>query len=187
MSSADTTSDGNRDDGEGGATRARAWIVAATHPHKEGLAFANLARQGYEPYCPMIRRTRRHARKIEEVRRPLFPGYVFVGLDPDRDPWRPIRSTLGVRSVVHFGDRLGHVDADFVAALRAREQDGVIALPERRFSPGEQVRLVGGPMDGLVGTILSIDARGRLRVLMDMVRQSVRVRVEPGHALAVGA
>ncbi len=161
------------------------WIVASTHPHKEPLAVDNLIRQGYTVYCPMIRKTRRHARRLEQVLRPLFPGYVFVGLDLAREPWRPIRSTYGVRTVVHFGDKLGRLDPAFIEALRAREKEGAVALPDQNFSPGDPVRLIGGPFDGLVGEILSVDARGRLMVLMSLLQQSVRVRVEAGHALAV--
>ncbi len=162
------------------------WLVAQTHTHKEAVAILNLKRQGYRTYCPMIQRARRHARRIEQVLRPLFPGYVFVGLNSLDAQWQPIRSTIGVRRLVQFGDQLGLLDPDFIRALRAREKDGAIALPERRFSAGDKVRLIGGPFDGLVGTILSVDARNRLNVLMDILRQNVRVRVEPGRALAVG-
>ena len=33
-----------------------AWVVANTHPHKEPAAINNLLRQGFEAYCPMVRK-----------------------------------------------------------------------------------------------------------------------------------
>jgi len=82
------------------------WIAVNTHANAESLAVANLRRQRYECYCPTYPAQRRHARKVENVRRPLFPGYVFVDVDSRDGIWRPIMSTVGVRAVVKFGDIL---------------------------------------------------------------------------------
>ena len=155
------------------------WVAASTHVHKESVAITNLERQGFDAYCPMIRRRVRHARRLRDVMRPLFPGYVFVRLDLDRDQWRPIMSTIGVRQLIRFGDRLGALPATFVESLLAREQDGAITLPKAKdaYVPGEKVRLREGPFEGLIATVLAGSDRERLFVLMDMLKRGVRVRV----------
>lgn len=163
------------------------WLVATTHTHKESLALANLRQQGYAPYCPMIQRTRSHARRKEQVLRPLFPGYVFVGFNPNSDRWGPIQSTRGIRNVLRFGGQPGVLDGAFVRAIRSRERDGAIPLPKPAFAAGEEVRLVSGPFDGLIGTILSVNTGGRLTVLMDLLWRSVRVQIKQEHALGVPA
>ena len=81
-----------------GETSEIAWAVVNTHVHKVSLALRNLDRQGFMAYCPMMAKRIRHARKFSEVYRPLFPGYVFVALNPAKDQWRPILSTFGVRN-----------------------------------------------------------------------------------------
>lgn len=155
------------------------WIAASTHAHKEPMAITNLERQGFNAYCPMIKRRVRHARKLSEVLRPLFPGYVFIRLDLDRDQWRPIMSTFGVRNLIRFGDRLGALPSAFVETLLAREQDGAVTLPPAKaaYAPGEQVRLREGPFEGLVATVLTASDCDRLLVLMDLLKRSVRVKV----------
>jgi transcriptional antiterminator RfaH len=163
------------------------WLVATTHTHKETLAVANLRQQGYVPYCPMIQRTRSHARRKEQVLRPLFPGYIFVGFDPDSDRWTPIQSTRGIRSVLRFGSQLGLLDGAFVQAIKSRERDGIVAMPKPSFAAGEEVRLVSGPFDGLIGKILSVNTGGRLTVLMDLLWRSVRVQVKQENAVGVQA
>ena len=97
------------------------WIAVATHPNAEGRAVQNLKRQGYECYCPRTRVSRRHARRIETVERPFFPGYLFVRLDRTRDQWRPIMHSRGVRTVVRFGEKLGVVPQGIIESLLARE------------------------------------------------------------------
>ena len=155
------------------------WVAVSTHPHKERTAIGNLDQQGFRTYCPMIRKRTRHARRLREVLRPLFPGYVFVCLHPERDQWRPILSTIGVRTLVRFGDSLGVVPEPFIAALQAREENGVVPLPRPReaYAPGEKVRMREGPFAGLVATVLASTNCERLFVLMDMLKRSVRMRV----------
>lgn len=66
------------------------WAVINTQPHREHIAVENLQRQDFIPYCPLIRRHLRHARRVTDVLRPLFPGYLFVRVNPDIERWRPI-------------------------------------------------------------------------------------------------
>jgi transcriptional antiterminator RfaH len=162
--------------------RAHDWAVVNTHPHREPIAREHLGRQGFEVYCPMMRRRRTHARRVENVLRPLFPGYVFVHLEPEQTGWRPILSTVGVRALVRFGDRLALLDEPFIRSLREREVDGVIVRrpclrPTSPYRVGQQVRLDGGAFDGVVATILSLDEKDRLVVLMDFLQRGVQARV----------
>ena len=155
------------------------WVAATTHQFKELVAVANLERQGLHAYCPMVRRKVRHARKLQEVLRPLFPGYVFISIAADRERWRPILSTIGVRALVRFGDQLGVLPASFIEGLRAREEDGAVPMPRFRdsYAVGEKLRFREGPFDGLIATVLNCEEKDRLLVLLSLLRQSVRVRV----------
>jgi len=105
------------------------WAAVNTQPHRERIALDNLERQGFASYCPFIRRRRSHARRVEEVLRPLFPGYLFVNVRSEQNCWRPILSTYGVRTLVRCGDQPSLVDARFIQALQAREVDGAIVRP----------------------------------------------------------
>ncbi len=156
-----------------------AWIAASSHHYKERLALDNLTAQGFQAYCPMIRKRVRHARRLSEVLRPLFPGYVFIRLEPHKTQWRPILSTIGVRTLIRFGDRLGVLPKNFIEDLRIHEADGAIPLPRPRehYNPGERVRLRDGPFDGLAATVLVAGDKDRLLVLMDLLKHGVRVNI----------
>ena len=78
--------------GERRGAETRDWYVVHTQPHAEDKAIFNLRRQGFETYLPKYLRTRRHARRTEQVARPLFPRYLFVALDLAVQPWRAIQS-----------------------------------------------------------------------------------------------
>ncbi|MBS0268650.1 MAG: hypothetical protein JSS54_06700 [Proteobacteria bacterium] len=53
------------------------WIAVNTHPNRERAAEQHLRNQGYDVYGPVIRKQTRHARRVSDVLRPLFPGYRF--------------------------------------------------------------------------------------------------------------
>lgn len=153
------------------------WIAVNTHAHREHIALENLVRQQFEAYCPMMRRRVRHARRSRDVLRPLFPGYLFARMNMERQRWRPILSTFGVRTLVRCGDQLSFVDSEFIESLKAREVGGAIARPPEPYRPGQQIRMRGGPFDGLVATIIQMDEKDRLLVLMELLKQRVKVKV----------
>ncbi len=159
-------------------SRSREWVAVNTHARKEGTAIANLARQEFETYCPMLRRRVRHARRTRDVLRPLFPGYLFVAIDPEATRWRRIASTVGVRRLVIFGDEPALLPDDFVHGLRMREVDGAIVRPATDYKIGQPVRMAGGAFDGLVATIIDMDEKDRLVVLLDLLSRKVKVQVE---------
>ena len=162
------------------------WIAVATHPNAEGQAVQNLKRQGYECYCPHTRVPRRHARRTETVERPFFPGYLFVRLDRSRDQWRPIMHSRGVRTVVRFGEKLGMVPQGVVESLLARERDGGLKPPAaaERLEVGQRVALNGTLFDDFVCTVLSIEPRDRVCVLLELMQHAVKM-VVPSENVAV--
>ena len=93
------------------------WYVVNTHPHQEARAELNLRRQGFDAYLPRLVRQRRHARRVDMTSVALFPGYLFVRLDAEAQPWRVINNTFGVRRILCDGEQPLPVEA---AARRRR-------------------------------------------------------------------
>jgi transcriptional antiterminator RfaH len=153
------------------------WIAVNTNPHRERLVLDNLQRQGLNAYCPMMRRTRSHARRVETVLRPLFPGYLFVEANAALKRWRPILSSHGVRNVVRTGDEPSFIDNAFIAGLRTREVDGAVVRPPSPYRIGQEVRITGGPFDGFITTILEMDERDRLIVLLNVMNRGLRIKL----------
>ena len=166
---------------------AQIWVAVQTHSRKEQVAIDNLSRQSFQAYCPFILRTRRRGRQVSTTLAPLFPSYVFVAVDFETQRWRPLLSTVGVRTVVRMGNRPGIVPTLFIDALRSREIDGSLGVDQERLRCGQKVRMQSGALQGLIGTIVEMDARARIVVLMDLLNQQVRVKVDRGQVAGVPA
>lgn len=160
------------------------WYVASSLPHQEARAEINLRRQGYKTWLPQYRRSRRHARRIDTILAPLFPGYLFIHLDPDRDAWLSINGTYGVRRVICQNDRPARLPDDFIEALRGTlDQQGLGGIPERWLQPGVRVRVLSGPFVDHLGTLVSLASRDRVALLLNVVGRDVSALM-PRHAVA---
>jgi transcriptional antiterminator RfaH len=155
------------------------WYAAYTQLHGEAKAVDHLRNQGYALYLPRYRRLVRHARKRVLVVRPLFPRYLFVGLDRLTQRWRPIRSTVGVVGLVASGDEPVPVAPEVIETLRRREQDGAFDLlsPAQHLRAGDAVRVIEGPFEDLIGRLLSVADHERVFILLDLLGRSVRAEV----------
>jgi transcriptional antiterminator RfaH len=156
------------------------WYAVHTRPNAEVKALENLLCQGYHAYLPRYRAQISHARRLQTVLRPLFPRYLFAGVDRGAMRWRPILSTVGVSGVVRSGDEPAPVAPEIVAALRAQESAGALdGLARRRLPPvGEPVRISGGAFADMVGRLLELRDQDRVVVLLELLGRKVRAQIE---------
>lgn len=159
---------------------ALSWYVVQTQPRAEGKAALNLARQGYQVYLPRYLRRRRHARRVETVRSPLFPGYLFVAVDIATQRWRSIQSTIGVSRLICNGDHPAAVPQAVIDQIRGRENgDGLVQLSRQSpFTPGDSVRIRDGIFESCLGLFESLTDGERVAVLLDLLGRRVRVLLE---------
>jgi len=160
---------------------ARRWYVVHTQPNGEARADLNLRRQGFATYLPRYGRQRSHARRREMVKRPLFPRYIFVGLDLARDRWRAIHSTFGVNRLVLAGEEPLPVPECVIDEIRAREDgEGLVALGlPAGVGPGSRIRLVDGIFADAKGVLERIADDRRVAILLELLGREVRVFVSP--------
>jgi len=148
----------------------RKWYVAETLARREEIAFQNLTRQHFQVFVPRLSRTIRHAKKTHTVLAPVFPGYVFVCFDPDSHPWRSINSTFGIKRLLGSGQtRPSPMPRSAMEPILSRCEDGVSKAPCFNFHSGQIVRITRGPFADRIGSVESLDEKGRVRVLLDIL------------------
>jgi len=166
-----------------GAPNGQRWFVAFTQAGRELFAIEHLHRQGWQTFMPFHIATRRHARKFRTVRAPAFPRYVFVGLDLDRDRWRSVNGTFGVQRLVMAVDRPLPVPQGVVETLmQSVDQYGNLTFASA-LQPGARVRLASGPFADELGILSTLDASGRVEILLELLGGSVRVKTDMAHIL----
>src|SRR5690606_1246760 len=154
------------------------WYVVYTQPHRERRAETHLRYQGLRTFLPLCRKTIRHARRFQTVNAPFFPRYLFVELSLQRDRWRSIAGTFGVSHLIMEGGRPKPIRSSIVGDLKASaDPAGVISL-RSSLHAGASVRLVSGPLAGLIGELVELDEDGRVKVLLDFIGTRASVKAD---------
>jgi transcriptional antiterminator RfaH len=156
------------------------WYVVQSQPNAEIKAAVHLNRQGFETYLPRYLKRRRHARRVEIVPAPLFPRYLFVGIDLGQQRWRSIFSTVGVSRLVCNGEMPTAVSDQVVKALQQRHDDGGFVTLDQRpsFRPGDKIRLLDGAFADCLGLYEGLKDSERIAILLDLLGRKVRVMVD---------
>ena len=157
------------------------WYVVQTQAGKERLAEGQLRNQNFETFCPTRQRMRRIGKRMCATLDPFFPNYLFVRLDIARQRWRSVNGTIGVAHLVGFGSGSEARPAPLPRGLVEHFQALSTPEGEMRFdealSPGDRVRIVGGPFHALCGILEKGDAKHRVSILLDILSGTRRVDV----------
>jgi transcriptional antiterminator RfaH len=157
------------------------WYVVYTNIKCEQRARMGLCAKGFAVYLPTFQREIRHARRVKLVERPLFPRYLFVGFDINRDPWTEVRRTDGVERLLSHEEIPVRVPHGVVEELRAAAQ--LVARVEKAAAPtppipGDCVKIGDGAFrDFVVQVVSAPDERDRVEILMNVLGGERKIKM----------
>ena len=149
------------------------WFVVQALARREPVAKMRLEAQGYKIFLPQMIKTVRHARKMRQARVAVFPGYLFVALNPLKDRWRSINGTIGVARMITANEGPAPVPRGIVESLTLYLDNQGICRFDRDLKEGQQVRIISGPFAHLIGQIATLDGKGRARVLLKIMSTEI--------------
>jgi transcriptional antiterminator NusG len=131
-----------------------------------------------------IKRIRSGKQRV--TKRKLYPGYVFMELEPKEDgrvsdeAWFIIKETMGV------GDFIGTEgvptpmrDTDVAKMLREAERPEDVPNIKVEFAKGDMVKIREGAFENFEGTVDSIDTeRGVVQVIVTIFGRSTPLDIE---------
>ena len=149
----------------------QAWYIIYTKAQKEELAQFHLKLKNLESVFPRLLLpvfSRKQKRIV-----PLFPNYLFVRIDFDKE-YDFVRWSPGVKCFVSFNDRPHPLEDGVVEYILDRaDKNGIIAA-RPNLKKGQEVQICGGPLAGLAGIIQNPpDAKGRVTVLLSLFNRHV--------------
>ena len=165
-----------------------------TKPRLETQAIENLERQGYTCFLPTLNIQKVSRGKFRTVTEPLFPCYVFIQLEHHTEEaklysqnWGPIRSTVGVRGLVKFGQTLATLDDGLITALQAHMLQNIMPMP--LLQAQQEVTISHGAFAGVEGIYQRLaqlpNGESRAFVLIKLLSKPVTLAIAPEHLKAV--
>jgi transcriptional antiterminator RfaH len=144
------------------------WSVAQTESHRERTAQRFLEAGSFETYLPLI--------SVKKRIVPLFPAYVFVRLGDTG--WSRVDNTIGVLQLLRSGEKPAKIPDPIIEAIRRREHNGIVKLPERpRWRCGDRIRIGRGLFSGQFGLFDGMSGRDRVCVLLNLFGRQTRSEI----------
>jgi transcription antitermination factor NusG len=160
------------------------WYVVHCHPRREVFVRDRVRDLGRDVFLPLISERRSKNRRRSLV--PMFPGYVFSRLAESEGDLARVRWTHGVRRILGQDGVPTPIDDRVVTALRTRADRMGCMRIRNFFRAGERIRIVDGPLAGLIGIIERGESspQERVCVLLELFHRLTRVELP---AAAVGS
>jgi transcription antitermination factor NusG len=160
------------------------WYALHTYPRHEKRVREDLRLRAIECFLPLYQTEHRWKNGCKvQVELPLFPGYVFVRIDP-RERFRALNLPGAVSIVGSVTGPWALPDAEIVS-LRDR-------LQSRHFEPhpylavGQKVRIKSGPLADLTGFLVRQSGSSRVVLSLELIQQSAAVEVDADDLEAIG-
>lgn len=163
------------------------WHALYVRSRAEKKVFAQLEDMGVQAYLPLVTNIKQWSDRRKKIQEPLFKSYVFVYSNEKEH--LSILNVYGVLRFVCFERKAVIVpDNQIVAIKRYVEEvekgESDNASDNENLKKGQLVRIISGPMKGLVGRLDKINDKRRLIVFIEVVGQYIpvnipRTKVEP--------
>jgi transcriptional antiterminator RfaH len=139
-----------------------------------------LSAVGFRSFLPEVTRWKRHARTSEIGRDALFPRYLFVEADFNRQSISLIHETHGVESIINNNGVPTSIYGDFIVELLERQLRGEFDLTrqeetgKQQYPVGAKVAIMEGQYAGALGHIVKFPSAKRAEILLSIMGRRIR-------------
>lgn len=152
------------------------WYAIRTRSRHEKKVAQQLAGRGVEPFLPLVKRWSRWKDRRRWVEFPLFPGYCFGRFALEARGL--VLRAVGVVGVVGRHGVAEPVPEEEIEAVRRVVLGPLPYDPCPELTPGRPVEVVRGPLMGVRGLLVRKDAKARLVVLVNAIRQGASLEID---------
>ena len=151
------------------------WAVAQLKPNMISKAEANLERQKFEFFSPKKLVTVRAGKIFKKVQKILFPGYIFVRINPFSKDVTSINSTYGISKLLKVGKKkIGTLPDSFINELRYGRKEKLIN--SKNALRGDLIKITDGPFVDYIGLVEDSDEKGRLKILFEVLNSTITIK-----------
>ena len=151
------------------------WFALYTKPRHEFKVAAKLRSVSIEFYLPSIIVTKKWSDRRKKIEVPLFNGYIFIH-SSEKDRLLAVRQEGVVKTITFLG-KPSIIPDDQIANLRRMLSETPDVFVSDKIEIGTQIKIVGGPFEGVVGIVKEADSENWLFVNIDILNRAVSVKL----------
>jgi transcription antitermination factor NusG len=153
------------------------WFAIQTWPQYEKKVAAEFHTKNIQVFLPLLASKRRWSDRYVVLQAPLFPGYVFVRIDESSNARIGVLRTNGVRGFVGAHGKGVSIPHSEIESVRLLLDSGATFQHHPHLTVGQRIRIRGGSLDGVEGTLLQKNDDLSLLVSIQIIQRSLALRV----------
>jgi transcription antitermination protein nusG len=149
----------------------RHWLVAYVQSNREKKVFERLTASGIEAFLPLQEEIHQWSDRRKKVQRVIIPMCIFV-----RVTYAERLQVLQLPSVNRFMVLRGESTPAVVPETQMERfkfmldySEQAVEMCYEHLQPGEQVKVVKGPLSGLEGELLTVGGKSKVGVRIDIL------------------
>ena len=149
----------------------KCWLVVCVQSNREKKTYERLSALGFESFLPLQEETRRWSDRSKKVQRVVIPMVVFARIAPSERI-----SVLRLPSVSRFMVLRGESAPAIIPDAQMERfrfmldySEEAICMSYSPLARGKKVRVIKGPLTGLVGELVALDGKNKIAVRLDML------------------
>lgn len=154
------------------------WYALQTRPRHEKKVAAELEQKGITSYLPLLAQVHRWTDRSKIVRVPLFPGYVFVSIVLSPALRLSVLQVWGVLAFVGPHKQAEAIPDNQIEAIRTLLACDVPFALHAFPRVGQRVRVRGGCLDGVEGTLVDCHGEKRLVISVETIERSLSISLQ---------
>jgi len=152
------------------------WFIFYLRPRSEKLVYNLLRNLHYEVFFPTIRSLRVWKnRQKKRITLPLFPNYLFV-YTYEHELYN-IGCQPRVVNYISCDGKPATISAQDIAGVKRMVGMDKTITVETRFTKGEPVRIVSGPLAGYEGVLIQQNGRTCFGIRLEAINYTVLVDI----------
>lgn len=154
------------------------WYAAYVKSNHEFVARDELQRKRIENFLPTVRKLRQWKDRKKAVDFPIFPGYLFIHVNPSPEDFISVLKTRGVINLVSTrpGNPAPVVDEE-ISSLKLLIESGRNVDVYPHLKEGSRVRVKKGPLKGAAGTLEKKEGQYTFLVNIELLGRSIGVKI----------
>jgi len=152
------------------------WYALYTKSRTEKKLAASLEEKGIEVYLPLLKTLKQWSDRKKWVEEPLFRSYIFVHIR-QKDYYRVLQNPHLVRYVTFEGKAVA-IPVQQIEAVKYFLEETEPEVPENvEWIKGKKVEVVSGNLIGLMGELIEVNGKHKVKVLIDVIGKSITIYI----------
>jgi transcription termination/antitermination protein NusG len=153
------------------------WYALSTRSRHEKVVAKQLDNAGIPTFLPLSKELRRWSDRNQPVAVPIFPGYVFVQISAMNELRVQVLKTPGVVTFIGTRGVPISIPEKEIRDICSLLSTGMACSPYPFLRVGQRVRIVGGALDQIEGTLVGRGPESKLVISIELIQRSLAISV----------